>query len=141
MTSDSDRALLQSILDDSPFQALIGLKVLDFDADGERLDVALPYDAALARMSGSRQLHGGAIAAAIDIVGAAMLGVRYRIPIATIDYHVDYLRPADGADLVLRARLRKAGRTLNLVDIEVEDAQSRLIALGRARYVTPAVDR
>jgi uncharacterized protein (TIGR00369 family) len=51
---------------------------------------------------------------------------------------VDYLRPAAKTDLFAQARVRRAGRTIGVVDIDVLDEGSRLIALGRGCYGTQA---
>ena len=79
---------------------------------------------------------GKAIASLIDIAGdfalIAVLG--YGVP--TINFRVDYLRPAANADLLAQARVRRAGRTIGVVDIDVTDPSGRLIALGRGCYGT-----
>jgi uncharacterized protein (TIGR00369 family) len=56
--------------------------------------------------------------------------------VPTINFRVDYLRPALHADLLACARVRKAGRTIGVVDIDVTDSDSRLIAIGRGCYGT-----
>jgi uncharacterized protein (TIGR00369 family) len=48
------------------------------------------------------------------------------------------LRPATRTDLSAEARVRRAGRTIGVVDIDVLDDQGRLIALGRGCYSTQA---
>ena len=78
------------------------------------------------------------IASLIDIAGdfalIAVLG--YGVP--TINFRVDYLRPAVKTDLHAHARVRRAGRTIGVVDIDVLDDGGRLIALGRGCYGTLA---
>jgi uncharacterized protein (TIGR00369 family) len=56
--------------------------------------------------------------------------------VPTINFRVDYLRPAVGTDLIAEARVRRAGRTIGVVDIDVSDTTGRLIALGRGCYGT-----
>jgi uncharacterized protein (TIGR00369 family) len=54
----------------------------------------------------------------------------------TIDLRIDYLRPADDSDLTATATLIKAGRSVARADIEITDAQGRLIAIGRGSFST-----
>jgi acyl-coenzyme A thioesterase PaaI-like protein len=42
------------------------------------------------------------------------------------------------SDLLAVARVRRAGRTVGVVDIDVADSSGRLIALGRGCYGTQA---
>jgi acyl-coenzyme A thioesterase PaaI-like protein len=52
--------------------------------------------------------------------------------------HVEYLRPALGDELRARGILRRMGRAVARVDVEVSAAGS-LVALGRASYSTARV--
>jgi uncharacterized protein (TIGR00369 family) len=90
----------------------------------------------LDRGVGSGQYHGGVIASLIDVAGDFALIAVLGHGVPTINFRTDYLRPAMNGDLIARAMVRKSGRTIGVVDIEVEDAQGRLIALGRGCYGT-----
>jgi uncharacterized protein (TIGR00369 family) len=96
------------------------------------------YAEHLERSLRTGQYHGGVIASLIDIAGdfalIAVLG--YGVP--TINFRVDYLRPAARTDLLGMARVRRAGRTIGVVDIDVTEPDGRLIALGRGCYSTQA---
>ena len=52
----------------------------------------------------------------------------------TINLRTDYLRPAVGASLTAVGRVRRASRTLAVVDVEVHDEEQKLVALGRGTY-------
>ena len=54
----------------------------------------------------------------------------------TINFRVDYLRPAVGTGLVATARVRRAGKSVGVVDVDVADEGGRLVAIGRATYST-----
>ena len=56
--------------------------------------------------------------------------------VATIDMRVDYLRLAAGAELVAVATAVKVGRTIGVVDVRIKDDNKRLVAIGRAAFVT-----
>jgi uncharacterized protein (TIGR00369 family) len=129
---------LESLLADSPFQRLLGLRLEAFDLAAQSVTIRSIYGPNIERSSGTGQYHGGVIASLIDIAGdfalIAVLG--YGVP--TINFRVDYLRPAAKTDLFAHARVRRAGRTIGVVDIDVLDAAGRLIALGRGCYGTQA---
>jgi uncharacterized protein (TIGR00369 family) len=138
MTADDSecRKTLETLLADSPFQQLLGLRLEAFDLAAQTVAVRSVYGPNVERSAGTGQYHGGVIASLIDIAGdfalIAVLG--YGVP--TINFRVDYLRPAANSDLLALARVRRAGRTIGVVDIDVTDAAGRLIALGRGCYGT-----
>lgn len=80
-------------------------------------------------------VHGGIVAALIDLAGGAALFVDLQIPTPTIDMRVDYLRPAiAGKAIVAEARVKSLGRTVAFVDVDVTDEDGRLVAQGRCTY-------
>ncbi len=128
---------IQSSIDRSPFGRFLGLKVLACDSDQGQLIVGAQMRPEFERSAGSGQWHGGPIAALIDTVGdyAVVMAVRGGVP--TINFRVDYLRPAINASLIAMARVRKLGKSVAVVDIEVHDAAGKLIAIGRGSYSPP----
>jgi uncharacterized protein (TIGR00369 family) len=134
MTQDE----LEALLAGSPFQRLLGLRLETVDVAAQTLVLRASFGPQVERASGTGQYHGGVIASLIDIAGdfalIAVLG--YGVP--TINFRVDYLRPALRTDLLALARVRRAGRTVGVVDIEVSDGEGRLVALGRGCYGTQA---
>ena len=130
------RKILESLLANSPFQQLLGLHLDALDVAAQTVTIRSIYGPNVERSSGTGQYHGGVIASLIDIAGdfalIAVLG--YGVP--TINFRVDYLRPAANSDLLAQARVRRAGRTIGVVDIEVTDTGGKLIALGRGCYGT-----
>ena len=87
------------------------------------------------RSSGTGQWHGGPIAAAIDIAGDYALAMLLGQPLPTINLRVDYLR-AGKDTLTLVARVRRSGKTVGVVDVDVLNEAEELIAIGRANYST-----
>jgi uncharacterized protein (TIGR00369 family) len=137
MTGDPLRfEQLASLLAQSPFHEVLGLRLESLEPDSGTVEIRCGFGETLQRSPGSGQYHGGVIASLIDIAGdfalIAVLG--YGVP--TINFRVDYLRPARAGDLIARAVIRKSGRTIGVVDVDVFDAESRLVAVGRACYGT-----
>jgi uncharacterized protein (TIGR00369 family) len=130
------REKLEALLSDSPFQKLLGLRLDAFDVAAQTVTIRSVYGTNVERSAGSGQYHGGVIASLIDIAGDFALIAVLGHGVPTINFRVDYLRPAANTDLMAEARVRRAGRTIGVVDIDVLDANGRLIALGRGCYST-----
>jgi uncharacterized protein (TIGR00369 family) len=127
---------IQVLLDRSPFIKFLNVHVVSVDPEREEIVIQMPMRPELERGAGSGQFHGGAIASLIDIVGDYVLVMLLRRPVPTIDFRVDYLRPAIRTQLTGIGRLRRAGRTIGVVDVDVHDDAGRLIAVGRGCYST-----
>jgi len=139
MTADN-RALshddIQTMLGRSAFIRFLGLQVISLDAEREELVLRMPMRPELERGPGSGQFHGGPIAAFIDTVGDYVLVMLLGGGVPTINFRVDFLRPAVSSALLGTGRLRRSGRTIGVVDVDVHDAEGRLVAVGRGCYST-----
>jgi len=129
------REQIQERLLRSPFNAFLNLAVQSADAEKQELVIHLKMRPEFERVEGSGQWHGGPIAAAIDVTGDYALAMLVGNPIPTINFSVDYLRPASGT-LILVARVRRRGKTVGVVDVDVLDESGVLLAVGRASYST-----
>lgn len=127
---------MQAIMDGSPFIRFHGMKVEACDPDAGAITVAMPFRPELERGEGTGQFHGGAIASLIDTAGDFALVMSLGGAVPTINFRVDYLRPSKGQRLVAEARVRRAGRTVGVVDVDVLDADGKLVAVGRGCYGT-----
>jgi uncharacterized protein (TIGR00369 family) len=129
---------IQAQLDASPFIAFMQLRCTEMDAAAGTISMTMPMRAELERGAGSGQYHGGPIASLIDTVGDFAVVMVTGGSIPTINFRVDYLRPSTGAFLVGKALIRRAGRTVGVVDVDVFDDAGRLTAVGRGCYAIPA---
>lgn len=129
---------LQAMLDNSPFIAFLGLKVTEADPAREQVTMSCTMRPEFERGKGTGQWHGGPIAAIIDTVGDYALIMALRRGLPTINFRVDYLRPAIKTGLTTTARVRRAGKSVGLVDVDVFNDQKALVAVGRATYSTLA---
>ena len=125
---------IQATFDASPFLGFLRLRVVALDHDAGTLTVSMPMRPELERRLGTGQFHGGPIAAFIDTVGDYAIGMALGGGVPTINLRIDYLRPAVGGSLTATARVRRAGRTVALVDVDVYDEQQTLVAVGRGTY-------
>ncbi|MYE01547.1 MAG: PaaI family thioesterase [Alphaproteobacteria bacterium] len=129
-------AALQAKIDASPFNAGMGITVTHADAEAEEIAMRLEMRPEFERAHGTGQYHGGVISAFIDTVGDYALVVNRGGGVPTINYRTDFLRPASNTALTGKAKVRRAGRTVAVVDIDVYDEQGRLVAVGRGTYGT-----
>jgi uncharacterized protein (TIGR00369 family) len=125
---------VQAIFDASPFLGFLQLRAVALDHDAGTLTVTMPMRPELERRIGTAQFHGGPIAAFIDIVGDFAVGMTVGGGVPTINLRIDYLKPAVGTLLTGIARVRRMGRTVALVDVDVHDEKQSLIAVGRGTY-------
>jgi uncharacterized protein (TIGR00369 family) len=130
-----NREQLQERLLRSPFNAFLNLEIKCVNPEQQEMVIRFQFRPDFERLKGSGQWHGGPIAAAIDIAGDYALAMLVGNPLPTIGFSVDYLRPATG-ELTLVARVRRLGKSVGVVDVEVLAQSNALVALGRASYST-----
>lgn len=127
---------IEAIFNRSRFIRGLNLEILDVDHAGARFAVRMPMHETLERgAAGSGQFHGGAIAALIDVVGDFAIGMLVGGGVPTMNLRVDYLRPATAPYVEAVAVVRKSGRSVAVVDIDVMSADGKLVAIGRGTYV------
>ena len=127
---------VRAMFDASPYIRHAGMEAVGLDRDPPAITVRMPMRPEFERRAGAGQWHGGPIAALIDVAGDYALALHAGGPVPTIDFRTDYLRPAVDTSLTAVARVRRAGRTVGVVDIDVTDDEGRLIAVGRGAYGT-----
>ncbi|MBN9490393.1 MAG: PaaI family thioesterase [Alphaproteobacteria bacterium] len=129
---------MQAMLDHSPFISFLGLKITEADAAREQVTMVCEMRPEFERGKGTGQWHGGPIAAIIDTVGDYALVMALRRGLPTVNFRVDYLRPAIKTKLITTAKVRRAGKSVGVVDVDVFNEQKALVAVGRATYSTLA---
>ncbi len=133
-----DAAAIQERLKGSTFIDFMGLEVLHADPATETVVMRLAMRPEFERGRGTGQWHGGPIAAVIDTVGDYALVMLLGRPLPTVNFRVDYLRPAVKTALTATARVRRNGRSIGVVDVDVTNDAGALVAIGRAAYATAA---
>ena len=125
---------IQASFDAAPFMSFLGLRVTAVDHARGELTVTMPMRPEIERGVGTAQFHGGPIAAFIDCVGDFAVALVVGGAVPTINIRIDYLKPAVGRALTGTARVRRSGRTVSVVDIDVVDEANALVAVGRGTY-------
>ena len=125
---------INAMFDRSPFIGFLGMRATALDYDKSEITMVMPLRPELERRAGTGQFHGGPLASFIDVVGDFAIGMLVGGGVPTINLRIDYLRPATGKQLTGTAKVRRAGRTVAVVDIDVVDDQNKLVAIGRGTY-------
>jgi uncharacterized protein (TIGR00369 family) len=123
----------------TPFHQWLLPELLEVNEETASVTIRLPVRPEFCRLPDRPELHGGVVAAMVDIAGHAAIAAKVLHTVATIDMRVDFLRLAGGTELVAVANVIKLGRTIGVVDIRISDDQKALVAIGRAAYVTMSV--
>lgn len=127
---------LQKWLIGSPFIEALHLEVISADVATETVVMKMPMRPEFERIAKTGQWHGGPIASAIDTVGDFGLVMLLGRPLPTVNFRVDYLRPAINTALILTAKVRRNGKSVGIVDVDVTNEAGVLLAIGRATYST-----
>ncbi|GGA64170.1 hypothetical protein GCM10011369_01950 [Neiella marina] len=130
------------------FDKVIGLKVEQYDPTGAKLTfVAKPE---LIGNPIHKILHGGVIATALDVAGAAVTfaAALARMPampeqqlneklarMSTIDLRVDYLRPGWGKQFTVTSHIIRTGTKVAVARMELHNEQDTHIAFGTGTYM------
>jgi uncharacterized protein (TIGR00369 family) len=123
----------------TPFHQWLMPELREVNEEAGSVTLRLPIRPEFCRLPGRPELHGAIVAAMVDISGHASIAAKVLHSVATIDLRVDYLRLAAGTELMAVATVVKIGRTIGFVDVRISDDQKRLVAIGRATYVTKNV--
>lgn len=128
-----DVGVLDGLIRNPPFHKWLGVTAVDVGPGHAVLRI--PPNPEFVGNPFIPAVHGGIVAALIDLAGGAAVFVDLRFPTPTIDMRVDYIRPAyAGKALLADARVKSLGKTVAFVDIEVKDEDGRLVATGRCLY-------
>lgn len=127
---------IQRLFDQSPYIASLSAKAISADHATGRLEVHVPFQPSFARSGGTEQWHGGPLAAVVDTVGDFAVGMLVGRGLPTINFRIDYLRPAINTGILAIATVRRQGRNVGVADVDLFNDAGVLLAIGRATYST-----
>jgi uncharacterized protein (TIGR00369 family) len=125
---------LDKLIVTSPFGRLVGLTTDRIDPD--RVRVRLPFRHELTTVG--ETVHGGAIAAAVDVAATAAAWATPRATLrargTTVGFSLSFLSAGLGRDLFADARVVKRGGSLVVIEVSVEDAAGAAVARALVTY-------
>jgi len=139
MASETTFEFVRGNLAQTPFHQWLKPELTAVDEAAGSVTITLPLREEFCRLPNRPEIHGGVVAALIDITGHAAIAAKLHHSVATIDLRVDYLRLAAGSTLRAVGTVVKVGRTIGIVDIRMTDDQDRAVAIGRAAYLCASV--
>ena len=136
MSEDKQMSIddLQAYMDASPFIHNAGMRITAADREAEVLTMTMPLKPEFERGAGTGQFHGGPIAALIDTAGCFGLIMVQGHGVPTVNFRTDYLRPAMNTSLRAVASVRRVGRMVGVVDVDVYNDDDQLVAVGRGTF-------
>jgi uncharacterized protein (TIGR00369 family) len=104
-----------------------------------RAVLELPYSAAVAQQQGL--FHGAGIGAIGDVAGgyAALSLMSAGSEVVTVEYKVNFIRPATGGLLRAEGQVLRAGKSLTVCRIDVsaiENGEATVVALLQATFMS-----
>lgn len=141
-------AALRQLVEGVPYIQYLGVQ---FDRRGDELTAVLPFRDDLIGNPMLPAIHGGVIAAFLEITAIVELTwssnwsdleagkqeAQPRLP-KTIDFTVDYLRSGLPRDAYARARVNRSGRRYASVHVEAwQDNRDRLFAQAVGHFLMP----
>ncbi|HZO80298.1 MAG TPA: PaaI family thioesterase [Candidatus Binataceae bacterium] len=132
--SDAHVGAVLAEMEAGPFSAALRLKIEEY-AEGTAV-VRMPFDLRSLNAGGPDvPIHGGAIAALADFAACAAV---WTLPAtrrsATISITVNYTAPAVQSDLIAHAQVRRHGRRVASIAVEVHDSAGALVADALVTY-------
>jgi uncharacterized protein (TIGR00369 family) len=124
------REALQARVDRAPFNAWLGLEVLD--GGNGSITLRLRTRPEILGHAAIHALHGGVLAAVLDTACSMAVVSATGESVYTVDMRVDYLRPATADVYTITAQVVRLGRTLATADAEVRGTDGQSVACGRA---------
>jgi uncharacterized protein (TIGR00369 family) len=133
MTIEDRRALVDA-LQQAPFSKLLGLKI-DSAANGAAV-VRMPFNLDLLNDGGPKApVHGGAIATLADLAAcAAVWSLKETTRSATISMTINYTGFATESDLFAHAKVRRKGKRIASLSVEIVDDSGALVADALITY-------
>ena len=132
----TDFDALDALVRDSPFHAWLGVRLKTLTA--EAIEIVMPWREEFVSDPTIRYTHGGILASLIDLAGDYAVTARIGRGVPTVDMRVDYHQAAMAGPLLARASVIKLGRTLATAEARIFDENDKLVASGRAVYLTLA---
>jgi uncharacterized protein (TIGR00369 family) len=122
-----------------PFHQFLGLRLLDWQTASPQVTIQLALRPEFTGNPVMSNPHGGLLSALIDAaaISAALVAlgdIGLMAKAATIDMRVDYLQVAQGSTLIATARVMRGGRSIMVVQSEINDATDAPIALGTSVF-------
>jgi len=146
--NDMIRQVESIFMEKIPFNKLVGMHIVSLDTEGTKIKIEMQEN--LIGNFIQKTLHGGVIAAVLDVTGGLtafidllkkMDGISKEEKLerlakfGTIDLRIDYLRPGRGNYFIAHGSVLRTGNKIAVSRMELLNDQNKLIAVGTGTYV------
>lgn len=134
--------IIQERISRSKYHQLFRPEVLEVDNETMSLAIRVHMRPEFERQPGTGQWHGGVLASLVDTAGCYALMLVAGGQMLTLNFSTDFLRLAASDHLIARAKVRRVGRTVGFVDVEIDDAEGNTVVAGKACYaIRPDIEQ
>jgi len=125
---------VQDSVHDSPYPALIGMRIAALDYDSCRIELDLRRD----HLQPFGIVHGGVLATLIDTATfwAAFLRIPEDAGLVNVDLKLNYLKAVASGRLRAQGQCLRAGRQISYTVASVYDEADQLVAHGTSTVMT-----
>ena len=127
-------ARLQRLVDRSPHNSWLGMQVVA--ADGNGVEIRVAWREEFISAPERRAVHGGVLAGLVDSGAVFAVMAAADSLAATVDLRVDYHAIPASAEMLVKGRVVRLGRSLSTAEAYVYDVEDRLVASGRATVMS-----
>ena len=134
MAGKSDLKIALQSIERAPYAAMLGMRIES--SAGGIAAARMPFRPALLNDGGpDAPIHGGAIASLADFAAcAAVWSLDETVRSATVALALNFTGPGVHSDLIARATVRRRGRRIASVGVEIRDQSDALIADALVTY-------
>lgn len=128
-------------LSNNPVVEFMGIKLME--AAPGRSNLVLPHREELQNSMGV--LQGGILGVLADVAGGvslySVLPDPVKVVIPTIEFKLNFLRPAGGEDVIARGRVAYHGRRIAVCQVDLSTKAETLLATGLFTYMIKEVEK
>lgn len=137
-TFGTTRSELQQRIQASPFNSWLGLRIEQILPD--RVEFVVRWRQEFTGTPQLNRAHGGLLAALADAAAGYTLMAHTGVSVSTVDLRLDFHQAAGPGELRIKGTVVHQGRKISCADVQIFDANGRLVASGRGTFYTPTVD-
>ena len=132
---------IQKRLSKNPVVEFVGIKLIKVVPG--RSDLVLPHRQELKNSMGL--LQGGILGVLADVAGGvslySVLPDPVKVVIPTIEFKLNFLRPAGGQDVIARGRVAHHGRRIAVCQVDLSTESETLLATGLFTYMIKEIEK
>jgi uncharacterized protein (TIGR00369 family) len=134
------KAGIEKKLSNNPIVEFVGIKLVEVVPG--RSHLILPHRRELQNSMGV--LQGGILGVLADVAGGvslySVLPDPVRVVIPTIEFKLNFLRPAGGQDVIASGRVAHHGRRIAVCQVDLSTEAERLLATGLFTYMIREIE-